>query len=329
MRYNEINSEHLGGLNIVTDIQDDDSIFEVSLTVATDIQGTITANYDLTVQGDIDANSLTVMGNLICFGDCKVDNLSVHGTCKIFGRLNVCNGIVSDDLTAADIDVKTLNVNGSIICNSLNFENTLSCTGKIIALDGIMGNGKMDCSMAICGEYASIDENTGVIVASELEDSLNQIREAKPVEEPTIELKDIADLEWNECEQYLENLSKQHPEYAEDYKSYVNLLHWSEASKICDLKQFVMLMKDLFCVGKLTRTSDLYDVIRTDLFEKSEKYVFELEMPSLNQEEFAYLLNILVTYKEHISLNIYDFLSEIIFNKIGLKYSTVRLMLEE
>ena len=66
MRYNEVNSEHLGELNVITNIQDDDSIFEVSLIVATDIQGNIRANYDLTVQGDIDADSLLVMGNLIC-----------------------------------------------------------------------------------------------------------------------------------------------------------------------------------------------------------------------------------------------------------------------
>ena len=50
MRYNEVNSEHLGELNIISNIQDDDSIFEVSLIVATDIQGNIRANYDLTVQ---------------------------------------------------------------------------------------------------------------------------------------------------------------------------------------------------------------------------------------------------------------------------------------
>ena len=68
MRYNEVNSEHLGELNIISNIQDDDSIFEVSLIVATDIQGNIRANYDLTVQGNIDADSLLVMGNFICFG---------------------------------------------------------------------------------------------------------------------------------------------------------------------------------------------------------------------------------------------------------------------
>lgn len=61
MRYNEVNSEHLGELNIISNIQDDDSIFEVSLIVATDIQGNIRANYDLTVQGNIDADSLLVM----------------------------------------------------------------------------------------------------------------------------------------------------------------------------------------------------------------------------------------------------------------------------
>ena len=46
MRYNEVNSEHLGELNIISNIQDDDSIFEVSLIVATDIQGNIRANYE-------------------------------------------------------------------------------------------------------------------------------------------------------------------------------------------------------------------------------------------------------------------------------------------
>lgn len=333
MRYNEVNSEHLGELNIISNIQDDDSIFEVSLIVATDIQGNIRANYDLTVQGNIDADSLLVMGNFICFGNCKVNTLSVQGTCKVFGQLEVTDGMVADNLTATDIDANTLTVNGSIICNSLNFETTLSCSGKILALDGIMGRGKVDCSIVICGEYASIDEEANVITASELEESMNQIRKAnslsKPEEASTLELKNIEDLDWDECKQYLQDLSKLHPELTEDYLSYVKLFAWSEFSKICDLKQFIALMKDILCAGELTKASDLYNVIKVDLFEKSKEYVFELAMPSLNQEEFASLLNILVSNKEHISLDIYSFLIETMFNKIGLKYSTVCLMLEE
>lgn len=333
MRYNEANSKRLETVNIITNIQDNDSIFEVSAIVVANIQGNIRANYDLTVQGDIEADSLTVMGNFICFGNCKAKSLSVQGTCQIFGQLEVLDGIISDNLAALNIDIDTLTVNGNIICNSLNFESALSCSGRIIALDGIMGGGKMECSMVICGEYASTNENQGIIIASELEKCIKPIcdvpHSVNLEEKSNFQLKSVADLDWDEYGKYLQNLSKSHPELTDDYLSYVKLFSWSEFSKICDLKQFISLMKDIFCAGELTKASDLYDVIKKELFEKTKKNIFDLALPSLSQEEFASLLNILVSYKEYISYDIYEFLVEAMFNKIGLKYSTVCLLLEE
>ena len=333
MRYNEVNSKRFGELNIVTSIEDEDSVFEVSLIVKSDIFGKVRANYDLTVYGDIDVDTLVVMGNLICFGNCKANEVSIQGTCKIFGQLEVNDGIIADDLSAADIETVTLSVNGNLVCNSLNYENCVTCTGKIIALDGVMGSGKLDCAMVICGEYAAVDDEVDLLIASELENSLRVLQEKKTLLEQEnnqiLELENVEYLGWDECEQYLKRIAEIHPEFTEEYRAYTRLFAWTEHSKICNLKQYILLMKDIFQAGDLTKNSDLYKVVKEDLYEKANAYVFDLPLPSLNQMEFADLLNTVIINRGSISIDIYDYLIEAIYNKIGLKHSTVQLMLEE
>ena len=194
-----------------------------------------------------------------------------------------------------------------------------------------MGSGTLNCSMVICGEYASLDDSASVLIAAELEESLQQIRESaasEPPGETTFELQNVEELDWDECDNYLRELSKSKPEFEEEYIVYAELFSWSEYSKICDLKQFLSLLKDIASAGDLVEKTDLYKVVKSELFDKAKTYVYELVMPSLTQDEFASYLNTLSSCRDYLDTEMYEFLSESLFNKIGLKYSTVRLMLE-
>lgn len=334
MRYNDNNCEHIGGKSIIGVLDDNDSLFEVSAVVVSELKGSVRANYDLTVYGDIEVSSLTVMGDLICFGECKAEAMNVQGSCTILGNLQVSDGLFSDMINAHDIEIGKATINGDITCNSISYEESLECNGKIIATDGVMGLGTLECSLVICGEYASVDDedNDGVFVIAEVEEYVERLKEQSTnqtsVEPSNFAIKDIASLDWDECKDYLQSLSEMNSNYTQDYLDYSELLAWSDASKLCDLKQVVELAYIISGASELIKKSDLYCVIKTDLLDKTLSNIDELILPAISEMEFSELLYKLNEISEMIPEHVFTYIQESLFNKIGLKYNTVQMMLK-
>ena len=153
MRYNEKNSKQVGEKNIILELSDSNTIVEVSAQIMTDITGRLQANYDLIVYGNIDVDSLTVMGNLICFGNCKARNMNVQGSCNVVGSLEVQDGLLSEVLRAHELLVDSLEVKGKIICDTLDCQGKLICHDKVLVSEGLMGEGELKCDLVFCGEY--------------------------------------------------------------------------------------------------------------------------------------------------------------------------------
>ena len=325
MRYNETNSEQIGGRNIIEKIEDDSSIIEVSAQVMSDINGKLQANYDLIVCGNIDVESLTVMGSLVCFGNCKAEDLNVQGRCDIFGVLEVNDALFSDDLRAREIVADKIEVMGKVICDSIDCTEKLICHNSILVSAGIMGDGSFDSNLIICGEYAFTEDNENVFVANEIEDRLvepNPNAHADPS-------ADITGMDWGECEEYLRTLSKEDPDYRIDYEAYLELVKWSDNTKIKSINQYICLAELLNRKGEKYKESDLYHVVKEELFDKSYSNIFNMQILSLSQEEFIRLNYKLYASKEIIPSDAYRFLLEELYSKIGLKYNTVVMMLGE
>ena len=325
MRYNETNSEQIGGRTIISEILDDNTIIEVSAQVMSDIYGKLQANYDLIVYGNIEVETLTVMGDLVCFGNCKADSLNVQGRCDIFGDLEAREALLSDDLRARELIIEEMEVVGKVICDTINCQGKLIGHNKVIVSEGIMGEGQLKCDLVICGEYSFAEGNSNVIVVSEIEERLERCHS----EEEVVTGKDVREMDWRQCEEYLHSLSAKNPDYKQAYEAYLELYKWSEFTKIQNLNQYIKLTNLMNTEVKEYKESDLYCVIKEELLDKSATYVFDLSLGTLSQEEFAEMVYHIYKNKSIIPNEVYDFLREKIYNKIGLKYSTVTLMLGE
>lgn len=327
MRYNERNSEQIGEKNIITQLKDEDSVIEVSAQIMCNIKGKIQANYDLIVYGDIDVSVLNVMGHLICFGNCKAEYMNVQGNCDVFGTLHVKDGMFSDNLRVHELIAGKVEVKGKIICDSIDCQDTLYSHDKVIVSDGVMGDGTFEGNIVLCGEYAFIDEdNKNVFVVDQIQEKLAHIA-TQELQNEDSDVIDIEEMDWEECEEYLSNLVNNHPIYKQEYDNYRLLLTWSECAKIKTLNQFIEVMGVLYRAGEIVQKSDLYRVVKEELWERSKIYVFDLELKTIDQTEFSKLLDIVIRNQVDLEIDVYEYLKESLFNKIGLKYSTVVMML--
>ena len=132
-----------------------------------------------------------------------------------------------------------------------------------------------------------------------------------------------------ECEEYLHSLSHNNLEYKQAYEAYLELYKWSELAKIQSINQYIKLADLLNIEIKEYKESDLYRVIKKELLDKAAVYVFDMDLEALSQEAFSKLIYQVYKNREIMPDGVYVFLREKLFNSIGLKYSTVALMLGE
>lgn len=138
-----------------------EAIFKASYIVGSNlhIEGKITALFDLIVVGDIYAQDIDVKGSLTCLGNCTIDNsITVQG--KMFGkRVRATNIEVHDELTAQEVDVDILNVDGNIIVGkTLAVEGSVESGQKILCGETAYGAGTISAYEIITGEELDMDE---------------------------------------------------------------------------------------------------------------------------------------------------------------------------
>ena len=100
-----------GNYSIISSVKSrTEAVFKASYIVASGIQveGKITALFDLIVIGDVVAHDIDVKGKFVCIGNCQVGN-SVTVQDKLFVKEIRAKSIeVHDDITAQEIDVDVL-----------------------------------------------------------------------------------------------------------------------------------------------------------------------------------------------------------------------------
>lgn len=138
-----------------------EAIFKASYIVGSNLQieGKITALFDLIVVGNIYAHDIEVKGNLICLGNCTVINsITVQG--KLFAKSVRAKTIeVHDEITAQEVDVNFLNVDGNIMVGkTLAVENSVDCGQKIMCGETAYGAGTLSAYEIITGEELDMDD---------------------------------------------------------------------------------------------------------------------------------------------------------------------------
>lgn len=143
-----------------------EAVFKASYIVGSNlhIEGKITASFDLIVLGDVEAQDIDVKGNFICLGNCNVSNsIIVQG--KMYGKNVLAKNIeVHDEITANEIDVDILNVDGNIIVGqTLAVEISAESGQKILCGETAYGAGTISANEIITGEELDMDDGDDAI----------------------------------------------------------------------------------------------------------------------------------------------------------------------
>ncbi len=145
-----------------------DATFKASYVVASDMKctGKITALFDLTVLGNIEAAEIEVKGKLVCTGRCDVS-----------GTIIVQNEIWCDDIHALSIDshekvmaqeieVTSIKTEGSIMVSKVLSVEKLAETDKcVLCGETVFGAGKVIAKTLITGEPLDLFEGEAAVLA--------------------------------------------------------------------------------------------------------------------------------------------------------------------
>lgn len=328
MKYNESNGMEIEMGVVFTSKIEEESIFEVSSYVLHDVNAfNINANFGLNIIGDVKSDKIRIMGNFICQGNCVCKELYVQGSCNIQGELNAEKIFIGEKLFANNIYTDILEAKNDIICLTMECNKSVLCGGSIMATEGILGIGDVRCKLAVCGEYTTLNtvDEANIVVIDEIMNKLNVDKTKNFNVEEWIN-KGLV-LEWEEFGQQLEKMSEEFPQYKNESMIYNNLLMYSDLSKIEDLKQYVLLFDLLFCKVEIIANCDLVNMLKEELLKKAEQNINTLELPSIDQSDFANLLKIVTTYHNIMKEEVFLYVIENLYNKIGLKYTAVEMMI--
>lgn len=146
----------------------DEATFKASYIVASNVKcnGKITALFDLTVLGNLEAAELDVKGRFICTGKCAVS-----------GAVIVQNDIWAEDIRAdsiethdriivQEIDAGTVNADGNIVAGKILAVEKLAHSAKnILCGETVYGSGKVAANAVITGEPIDLDEGAEAVIA--------------------------------------------------------------------------------------------------------------------------------------------------------------------
>lgn len=138
---------------------EDDIAVKASYVIAGRVScGKISALFDFTVLGDIEAEEIDVKGQFVCLGECKVR-----------GRVIVQNDIVSNSIkaeeihcsgkvTAQKLDVETIACEETILVGKTLFvQESAQTSGNILCGETIYGAGKVVANMVVTAEEQDLD----------------------------------------------------------------------------------------------------------------------------------------------------------------------------
>lgn len=144
-----------------------EAVFKASYIVASGIQveGKITALFDLIVIGDVVAHDIDVKGKFVCLGNCQVGN-SVTVQDKLFVKEIRAKSIeIHDDITAQEIDVDVLRADGNVIVGqTLATEELAYSEQNILCGETAYGAGRISAHAIITGEELDMDDGEDAVV---------------------------------------------------------------------------------------------------------------------------------------------------------------------
>lgn len=146
----------------------DEATFKASYIVASNVEcnGKITALFDLTVLGNLEAAELDVKGRFICIGKCEVSGAVIVQNDIWAEDIRADSIETHDRIVAQEIDVGTVNADGNIVAGKILAVEKLAQSAKnILCGETAYGSGKVAANAVITGEPIDLDEGAEAVIA--------------------------------------------------------------------------------------------------------------------------------------------------------------------
>lgn len=144
-----------------------EATFKASYVVASDIKcaGKITALFDLTVLGDVEAAELDVKGKFICTGKCVISGTLIAQYDIWVDDIRAKAIECRDRIIAQEIDAGVVKADGDIVVGKCLAVEELAHSGNnIICGETAYGAGKVAANTVITGEPIDLDDGADAVV---------------------------------------------------------------------------------------------------------------------------------------------------------------------
>lgn len=145
----------------------DEATFKASYIVASNVKcnGKITALFDLTVLGNLEAAELDVKGRFICTGRCEVSGAVIVQNDIWAEDIRADSIETYDRIMAQEIDSGTIVTAGNIVVGKILAVEKLAQSAKnILCGETAYGSGKVTANAVITGEPIDLDEGEEAVV---------------------------------------------------------------------------------------------------------------------------------------------------------------------
>ena len=321
-----------GNTNVAEAVETDDDLYfnETYVVIGARLSGNmIHATYDLTVIGDVEADTIEINGELTVNGNIKADKLRCRRlVCT--GKVCVKELLCDEDSFSKSISTNILQTQGSfIVLDSLVVDEKCQAERNIITGEGLSGSGALVAENVIAGEYFDFDGG----VSANIFEVETLFKQEKSYTELSVEDMDCLNRMDNALEKYFDELVSetndelldtlaesaeiQRVSFSEMYYLFCELTRISQMDVITNLRDYLVVQYaySTFPI-KLIEHKDIskaFTMVSDEVDIDSFMYSAESLM------EFAYSLKILVS----ICTEDFDLIADKIFEFIGLRYSFV------
>lgn len=341
-------SGSIAGKNIIEAFEGNDSVIfnESYIIIGEHTEALkIHAMYDLTIMGDVTAQECVVNGSLTVIGNARIKNITCQNGFICKGDLHSEKVYVGEDLIADSVVCDELICDGNAaIQTTANINQVAQIAKTIVACEGIMGAGKFTAQNTIANEYFEFDGHyEGKILELETDeticDTVPQNSDSYDTVEDVIALanKKLTE-EYGKCSSLDEKQLIDHLRFLSGIEDkelkalpiveplFSKLADLSYKSRIETIEEYLtvlvakeLLPDEVFSYESIEHIGRLY-------LSKAHDEINNLIFEPTTIEQFAQVLSMAVKFEEELSDD-WEIMMDMIFESVGLKYSTVSSMI--
>lgn len=306
----------------------------------------ISASYNLTVLGDLEADEIVVKGNLFVTGSIKANSIRCFNALTCQDEIGSKNIEIGSDLIAKSISCDKIQCDGNVfVRTTMNIGDSGDIHNVAFSGEGIIGVGTFTAKSAVAKEYFEFDGDISAHIV-ELDDDNEQVYDeikTSPVNYDEMKPEELIDIA---TEKY--HILYKNPNLTEDdlvrvskilalsnlecFKNidevFNEIINISYQEKISDLYTY---LKVIFAQTVLPKEYSEYETVShvfSKLLPDAEKNILELKYTSDSVVDIAKSIYMIEYCKQELKIS-KNILYDRVFSSIGIKFNTVLSMLKK